>query len=139
MTRVVVFSAHGGDVLRSLPEPGPADEMTVVRFGPGAQDATAVEDHQSVSSERLVTSLSRSLPGRLIVRALPLDTGARFWRSTMRSPAIAELVDRADLLVAADRDSGFAVWQWRRRVGKNLAAVRGIPAARTWLEQRRTP
>lgn len=137
MTRVVIFAPRGADA-SDLVDADPSATVAVVRWGDRAavsQDGT-VTLAKPVLSSRFVAALSHTLPGRMLVRILPIDTGVRFWRSTRRSAEIAALVGHADLLVAADRDAGFAVWQWHRRADA-ARAVRGFPAARTWLRQRR--
>jgi hypothetical protein len=140
MMHIVVFAPQDGDVRAALSDLLPTDELIVVRWQGGDIEVGAIQVAEHPLAKRLVEALSRTLPGRMLVRVLPLDTGARFWRSTRRSAEIARRVHEADLLVAAERDAGFAVWQWLRRAGvPSPAGVRGFPAARTWIEKRRQP
>lgn len=137
MTRVVIFAPRGA-VASDLADADPSATIALVRWGDRTEvtpDGTVILA-QPVFSSRIVAALSRTLPGRMLVRILPIDTGVRFWRSTRRSAEIAALIRDADLIVAAERDAGFAVWQWHGRAGA-ARAVRGFPAARTWLRQRR--
>lgn len=137
--RVVVFAPNGiaAEVLAEL---GSTAQVIVVRWNngePASDWAHAIV--RPPGAQRFVDKLSGTLPGRMVVRMLPVDTGARFWRASRRSSALTEHVRHADLLVAAERDAGFAVWKWMRRSRRaSLAAVRGIPAARTWIAQRRS-
>lgn len=137
--RVIVFAPNG--IARELlTELESTAQVTVVRWNSGepASDWTHAIARPP-RAQRVVDRLSGSLTGRMIVRMLPLDTGARFWRASRRSSVLTERVLHADLLVAADRDAGFAVWKWMRRSSRaSPAAVRGIPAARAWLAQRRS-
>lgn len=138
--QVIVFAPNG--IARELlAELESTAQVTVVRWSGGmpASDRTHVIT-RPLRAQRVVDRLSGTLPGRMIVRMLPLDAGARFWRASRGSAALTELVLHADLLVSAERDAGFAVWKWMRRSRRaSPAAVRGIPAARAWLAQRRSP
>ena len=134
--RIVVFAPRGGST-SDLPL-DPDDRVTVVCWQDASADAVeqviTVPEHPL--SRRVLTVLGTSLPGRMLTRILPLDTGSRFWRATSTSAAVADQVRKADLIVAAERDAGFAVWRWRRRGGAS-GAVRGYPAARVWIRRRR--
>lgn len=140
MMRVVVF-APNGIAHATLAELESTAQVTVVRW---QNDEPAPEATLGIArparGKRVVDTLSRTLPGRMLVRILPLDTGARFWSASRGSAVLAERVGHADLLVAAERDAGFAVWNWmrRRRRASPVAAVRGIPATRAWLARSRS-
>ncbi|MFD1492962.1 hypothetical protein ACFSAT_09575 [Microbacterium wangchenii] len=79
------------------------------------------------------------MPGRILIRLTPLDAGATFWRATRSTPAARGAIRTADVLVAAERDAGYAAWRWARaarRAGRDLPTVYGYPAARAAVERR---
>jgi hypothetical protein len=134
MTRVVVFAPQGVSLENALPDLGASHHVLLVRWcGDPSDDEAIVCLPRGRRAEQWARRLSATLPGRVLARLLPLDAGVRFWQASKRSQKVADGVRRADLLVAAERDAGFAVWRWHRRTGA-AHAVRGLPAARTWID-----
>jgi hypothetical protein len=133
--RIVIFSPTGSYGADSLPALTDADSVTVVSWGSiGAPSDDRVTVRQGALSARIVAAAARNVLLRTLVRALPLDSGSRFWRATRRDARVRNAVRAADLLVAPERDGGFAAWSWRRvaaRHGREIPAVSGYPAART--------
>lgn len=140
--RVVIFSPTDSYSPDSLPALLQTDEVTVVRWdGAGVTDApNRLSVRQGSGAAKIVAAAAGNVLARTLVRATPLDTGARFWRATRSDARIREVVRRADLIVSPERDGGFAAWSWRRlaaRKGREIVAVAGYPAARTAIEQGR--
>ncbi|WP_400994010.1 hypothetical protein [Agromyces sp. GXQ0307] len=138
---VVVFSptdSYGPDAIPALDG---NDTVTIVCWGAATElDDGRIRVAEGALAARLVAAAARNVLARTIVRALPLDTGARFWRATRSHPGITEAVRHADLIVAPERDGGFAAWSWRRlaeRKGRRITAVAGYPAARTAIARAR--
>ncbi|MEV7631309.1 hypothetical protein AB0N64_02750 [Microbacterium sp. NPDC089318] len=133
--RIVIFSPTGSYGTDSLPALTDADSVAVVcwdSIGVPSDDRIAVR--QGALAARIVTAAARNLLLRTLVRALPIDSGSRFWRATRSDARVRIAVRAADLLVAPERDGGFAAWSWRRvaaRHGREIPAVSGYPAART--------
>jgi G:T-mismatch repair DNA endonuclease (very short patch repair protein) len=132
---IVVLAPSGQYSADALPALTQADQVTVVcwesRRPTDAADWVTVRE--SARSAWMVSMLSRSLAGRMVVRALPLDTGVRFWRASSMVPRVAQTVGEADMIIAAERDAGFAAWKWLQhslRAGSAPMAVRGYAAAR---------
>lgn len=132
--KVVIFSPTDSYSAEMLPLTE-ADTVTVVcwmNHGDGGEGRVALP--QGRISTRIVAFAARNVVTRTIVRILPLDTGARFWRATRSVARVQEAVHHADLLIAPERDGAFAVWSWRRRLlrkGRDIPAVSGYPAGRT--------
>ena len=133
--QILILAPSGRHSPDALPALADTDRVTVVCWH--TPDAEGRDDRvtlrQSPSSARLVAALSRSLAGRMLVRVLPLDNGARFWRASVRVPEVRRRVVEADLIIAAERDGGFAAWKWLQhaeRAGSTPVAVRGYAAAR---------
>ena len=136
--RVVVFLPRG-ETVRQMPVLESANTITFVCWSQASSDADVIAVAESRVGTGLTAVLSRTLPGRMLTRMLPLDTGVRFWRATARSEQVSVAVRGADLIVAADRDAGFAVWKWLRRCEQpRPAAVRGFAAARAWIARRQS-
>lgn len=137
---IVVFSPADSYSSESLPLTD-ADEVTVICWrtrSDAAERRIAVPEGRTAA--RIVLAASHNVVARSIVRILPIDTGARFWRATRSDDRVQDAVRHADLLIAPERDGGFAVWSWRRRAlrwGRDIPAVSGYPAARAVIEQRR--
>lgn len=133
--QILVFAPSGRHSPDALPELADADRVTVVCWE--TPDAEGRDDRvtlrQAPWAARLVAALSRSLAGRMLVRVLPLDSGARFWRASVGVPEVRRRVGEADLIIAAERDGGFAAWKWLQhaeRAGSKPVVVRGYAAAR---------
>jgi len=133
---IVVLAPSGRHSAEVLPGLTAADRVTVVCWqssrAPQAGDEW-MKLPQSPRSERLVAVLSRTLVGRMLVRLLPLDSGVRFWRASAATAEVARRISEADMIIAAERDGGFAAWKWLQhaeRAGSMPVAVRGYAAAR---------
>jgi len=140
--RVVIFSPTDSYAPESLPTLSESDAVTVVTWkGTTMTDApNRIAVPQSAWSARLVAMAAGNVLARTLVRATPLDVGARFWRATRSDDRVRDAVRHADLIVAPERDGGYAAWSWRRlaaRKGREIDAVSGYPAARTSIERRR--
>lgn len=138
--QILIFAPSGRHTPDALPGLADTDRVTVICWD--TPDAEGLDDRvtlrQSASSARAVAALSRSLPGRMLVRLLPLDNGARFWRASVRVPEVQRRVLEADLIIAAERDGGFAAWNWLHRAarsGSTPAVVRGYAAARARISR----
>lgn len=138
---LVIFSPADSYGPKALPALGEADTVTVVCWGtPDARTDDRIRVAQRPLPARLVAIASGNVLTRTIVRALPLDTGARFWRATRSDARVEAAVRQADLIVAPERDGAFAAWSWRRvaeRRGRRIPAVAGYPAARTAIARDR--
>lgn len=142
--RVVIFSPTDSYTPTTLPGLTDADVVTVVRWQAeaGVDDSTAnrICVRQRSLSATIASVASGNVLTRMFIRVLPFDTGARFWRATRSEPTVVDAVRRADILVAPERDGGFATWSWYRlaaRKGHETVAVAGYPAARTAIESAR--
>lgn len=131
--RVVVFIADGAEHARAVEALARTAEVTVVaRAGSGVSTPGTVVLSTSPRIARLSAALQRSLPGRVLRRIGPLDPGSVFLRDVRRSSDAIAAVTAADVLVATDRDSVFAVWRLARssRGNRTARAVAGFAAAR---------
>ena len=139
--RVVIFSPTDSYSAEVLPMLDPADRATVVRWaGDGSDEPGRITVGQGTLSARLVAAARGNMLTRTLVRTTPLDTGARFWRATRSDARVRDAVREADLIVAPERDGGYAAWAWRRlaaRKGREIAVVAGYPAARNLIGQGR--
>ncbi|OIU86626.1 hypothetical protein [Microbacterium sp. AR7-10] len=139
--RIVIFSPSGSYGPESLPTLTDADEVIVVSWtGTSALSDERIMVPQRTFGARISAATRGNVMLRTLVRVLPTDSGARFWRATRRDPRVRDAVRRADLIVAPERDGGFAAWSWRRvaeRRGREIPAVSGYPAARTAIGQLR--
>ncbi|GAA1777117.1 hypothetical protein [Agromyces lapidis] len=138
---IVVLAPSGRYSADALPGLAETDRVTVVSWvgAPAVEADEVLELRQSPRSARVVAVLSRSLAGRMLVRVLPLDGGARFWRASVAAGEVARRIGEADLIIAAERDGGFAAWKWMRntsRTGAPPAVVRGYAAARARISRR---
>ncbi|HWK77242.1 hypothetical protein [Microbacterium sp.] len=138
---VVIFSPTDSFSAEALPMLDPADRVTVVRWaGHESDEPGRIAVGQGTLSARVVAAARGNVLIRTVVRATPLDTGARFWRATRSDSRVRDAVRTADVIVAPERDGGYAAWAWRRlaaRKGRELAVVAGYPAARNTIEQSR--
>lgn len=111
--------------------------VTTAADARGRLDAVVVEQPHGVGA-RLADRISSMLQGgaaqRMILRASPLDRGARFWRAVRGDHRIRAFLVGADLLVAGDRDANYATWQLARR--GTVPAVAGYAAAMKELQRR---
>jgi hypothetical protein len=138
---IVVLAPSGRHSAEDLPGLTDEDSVTVVCWsGPAVPETDGwVTLRQSHRSARLVAALSRTLPGRMLVRVLPLDGGVRFWRASASAAEVERRIGDADMIIAAERDAGFAAWKWLQRGergGSTTVAVRGYAAARTRIAHR---
>lgn len=153
MSRVVLVSPSGA-VLKNLAELGldasagaEQEEVTVLTWeneeGPagvrtialGRDDSGTVAGRLRRAAQRL---LSGSAGGRNLFRLTPWDGGRRLWRATRGNPAATQALRQADLIVAVERDAILTVWKSvHSRLAPRAAAVHGLPAARTVLEESR--
>lgn len=118
----------------NLPEGTSVD--VVAREAPDGGAIVVPRAHRPL--HRAASSLLRTLPGRVVVRLTPLDPGVLFWRATLHSPDAVASLERADLIVAGDRDTAYAAWRWARRArgtARVVRAVSGYPAGRALIEQ----
>ncbi|UJP11481.1 hypothetical protein L2X99_08270 [Microbacterium sp. KUDC0406] len=137
---VVVVTTAGAiplEPLGALPEGVQIRFVTVAEDARARQDAVVVELPHGVGG-RLGDRISALLQGgaaqRMILRASPLDRGARFWRAVRADGRIDPFLHDADLLVAGDRDANYATWQLARRA--TVPAVAGYAAATKELQGR---
>jgi hypothetical protein len=81
---------------------------------------------------RLLGTLGRSAPGRNLIRLTPLDTGRDFAKRAARVAEVRQVLRRADIVVAAERDAIIAVWRGGRALAPTAAhLVYGLSAARS--------
>jgi hypothetical protein len=139
--RIVIFSPTGSYTSESLPTLTDADHVIVVSWaGTGRPSEDRITVPQGAIGARFSAAARGSVLLRTMVRIMPTDTGARFWRATRHVARVRDAVRSADLLVAPERDGGYAAWSWRRvalRHGREVPAVSGYPAARTAIGQLR--
>lgn len=131
--RIVVFIADGAEHSDAVEALARTAEVTVVaRACAGVRTPGTVVLTTSPRIARLSAALQRSSPGRVLRRIGPLDPGSVFLRDVRRSSDAIAAVTAADVLVATDRDSVFAVWRLARSSRGNRAAraVAGFAAAR---------
>lgn len=139
--RIVIFSPTGSYSSESLPTRADVDEVIVVSWtGTGAPSDERIMVPQGSIGARIAAATRGNVMLRTVARVLPTDSGSRFWRATRRDARVRDAVRGADLIVAPERDGGFAAWSWRRvaaRHGREVPAVSGYPAARTAIGQLR--
>ncbi|MCR2824035.1 hypothetical protein NQ160_00670 [Microbacterium sp. zg.Y909] len=122
--------------------PSGVDAQTLARLAPETSEIVTigwsgthiVVPRPSSSVRALDAILLRTPAGRALRRLSPVDPGAAFFRATLRSVEARDVVARADLLIADERDGIYAAWRWarrrRRRAGAPVPAVVGLPAGR---------
>lgn len=136
---VVVVSATGLIPHEPL---GPLSDDVVTRFivpaRTGGADAALVIPLPKGVGARFGDRVSAMMQGnallRMLLRASPLDHGARFWRALKRDARLKAFVQDAELLVAADRDANYACWNLARRTA--VSSVSGYAAAKKELQRR---
>lgn len=138
--RIVVLAPSGGFAGSVLPGL-PSDAVVSVVALPGTTNEGAEVVQVSLPAgvgERITRVAARSVPGRVLLRLTPLDPGVRYWRSAMKSERARALLARADIVIASERDAGYAAWRWTRamrRTRPERVAVFGYPAGRAAIER----
>ncbi len=101
------------------------------RSGRASDDDHVVQGGSGVMlhlGDRIAGVLDGNSVLRMCRRISPLDPGVRFWRALRRDAVAADMVEDADLLIAADRDAIFACWNLARQTGH--PAVSGLAAGK---------
>lgn len=134
---LVILAPSSGYDPSNLPDLPKDARVTVVGWDGTGEGRIGLRQSNGVA-KRVRLLASRTMPGRVLVRLTPLDSGATFWRATRRSKNARRVIRSADVLVAAERDAGYAAWRWTqaaRRAGDELPTVFGYPAARAVIER----
>ena len=122
----------------SLPLLGGDDRVTVIAWDrPTAPDGAVLLSRTSGLATRLERWAQPTMPGRVLLRLTHWDPALVFHRAVLAVPEAREALRAADLLVAPERDGGYAAWRLvhsARRAGRDLAAVFGYPAARAAID-----
>lgn len=138
---IVIFSPTDSYSAEAFPGLRSDDQIVVVTWeDPMATAHGRIAVRQPAFGARIFSATRGNVLVRTIVRLLPTDTGARFWRATRGDSRVIDVVRSADLIVAPERDGGFAAWSWQRtakRHGRKIAAVSGYPAARSVIARQR--
>jgi|GEM_PF-2524069 len=140
--RVVVFSPADTFTESTLPGLSSDDRVVVVCWAGSTEreGVTIVQLRRNKLADSLARTAGRNVLLRTLLRVSPLDPGVVFWRAVRGCEAVLREVGEADLLVAAERDGGYATWKTMRRLarsGRRQAAVSGYPAARAAVERLR--
>lgn len=134
---VTTASALPHEPLGNLPDSARLTYVALAGEACAAEDILVVEQPRGIGArltDRIDAMLQAGPAQRMILRASPLDRGARFWRAVRADRRIGSFVVDADLLVAGDRDANYATWQLARR--GTGSAVAGYAAATKELQRR---
>lgn len=114
------------------------DLTLIVADGGGDRtlDGITVLDVGAVPHGRLAALMDRSVVGRTLVRLSPADGGARLRRRIRRSRAAMAVLERADVVVACQRDAVFTAWSICRQRGTAVLGLYGVAAGLAELRRR---
>jgi hypothetical protein len=127
---IIVISPSGALDRAALGELPPDATVRLVTWAAHADDdAVAVPARRSPLRARVLTVAAKNVLGRSALRLSPWDEGAWFWRAARRDPGVVAAAQRADVIVAPERDAIRTAWELARR-NTTAAAVFGYPAAR---------
>ncbi|MDF2559698.1 MAG: glycosyltransferase [Microbacterium sp.] len=127
---VVVVAPHGSPIADGL-----RVEHSAVVVGYVGSGASVEVPVPGARSRWFRDSLGDSFLGRLFSRLVGVDDSSRFAAAVRRTPTAEALLDRADLIVAADEDAVLASWRAARR-GAAKSVVLGHAAAAAALAER---
>ena len=130
MSRFVVLSTHRA-VCGQLVAADPSGSQTVdLVVADGLGDATEghvrIHDLGRLSNARRHPAWDRSVVLRTLVRLSPADRGARFARLLRRNARAQRLLLDVDVVVAADRDTGYAAWRATTGARSSALGISGI-------------